>query len=84
MLTGLVISYVGTAIQTHVAEGKIEGMGRQGRRHQQLLGTLRKRQGTGTWKKKHFITVLGEFTVEEGLLQDRLHNECVCFYRPIY
>jgi hypothetical protein len=27
---------------------------------------------------KHYIAILGEFALEEGLLQDRLHNEwCV-------
>lgn len=52
-LTGLVRLYVGTALQKHVIEEKIEGMGRRGRRHQHLLGTLRKGEGTGTWKKKH-------------------------------
>ena len=33
-------------------------MGRRGRRHQQLLGTLTKREGTGTWKKKQYIAPL--------------------------
>ena len=52
-LTGMVRLCVGTALQKHVIEGKIEGMGRRGRRCQHLLGTLRKGEGTGTWKKKH-------------------------------
>jgi hypothetical protein len=59
--------------------------GRKGRRDGKMrkktsaaTGDLRKREGTGTWKKKHYIAFLGEFTLEEGLLQDRLHNEwCV-------
>jgi len=62
-------------------EGKIEGMGRRGRRHQQLLGTLRKREGM----EKRYIALLGEFTLEEGLLQDRLLNEwCVCVCVCVY
>jgi hypothetical protein len=46
-----------------------------------VTGDLGKREGIGTWKMKHYIALLGEFTLEEGLLQDRLHNEwCVCVY----
>jgi hypothetical protein len=34
-------------------ERKIEGTGRQGRRHTQLLDDLREREDTGTCKRKH-------------------------------
>jgi hypothetical protein len=41
----------------HIIEGKLEGRiemtGRRGRRRKQLGMTLRKREDTGNWKKKH-------------------------------
>jgi hypothetical protein len=39
--------------------------------------TLRKREHTGTRKRKHYITLCGELALEEAmiLLKDRLHND---------
>jgi hypothetical protein len=38
---------------------------------------LRKREHTGTWKRKHYITLCGELDAEEAmiLLKDGLHTD---------
>jgi len=55
----------------HLTEWKIQGrikvMGRWGRRYKQLLITWRKKKDTGNWKRKHYITLCSELTLEEAM-----------------
>ena len=48
--------------------------------------TLRKRQDTGSWKRKHRIALRWELTLEEAVdvSSDRLRNEILEFSRPLY
>lgn len=75
MLTGLVTS-CGETLKKHVIEGM---MGRQGEEEDAGIYwmTVRKREYTGTSKKKHQIALCGEQAWYEAtdLAQDRLHYE---------
>ena len=53
----------------HVVEGKIGGgikvTERQGRRRKQLCYNLKETTGCWNWKRKHYIAICGELTLQE-------------------
>jgi hypothetical protein len=54
----------------HVIEGKIRGKIEAARRRRsckQLLMTLRKREGTGNRRRKHWISLTGKLALEEKI-----------------
>jgi len=63
-------------------KGRRDGKARK--RHQQLLGTLRKRQSTATWKKKHYSTLLGELEKACCKTNYIMSGECVCVFIGLY
>lgn len=56
-------------------------MGRQRRRHKQLLDNLKEKRRYWNWKRKHKIALCGELTVEEDMWKsyNRLWNDNILF-----
>jgi hypothetical protein len=43
-------------------------MGRRGRRHKQLLDDLKEKKGYGKLKRKQYIALCGELSLEEAIV----------------
>jgi len=55
----------GGAIVRHFTEGKIEVMGRRGRRHRHILDILKETEGPVFWKRRRQIAFGGQLALEK-------------------